>query len=62
METSKQEWLIKYILVNGFIFNNPLELQKKISGMTATDIIKAMEKAKNMQDKLQSTTLGRELL
>lgn len=62
MVTSQQEWLIKYLLSNGFVVKNTPELQQKISGMTAEQIIKAMETAKSVQDELNSTPLGRELL
>jgi hypothetical protein len=61
MENVKQEWLVNYLLNHGFVVKNTTELQEKISGMTAHDIIKAMETAKSMQDKLKSTPLGREL-
>jgi hypothetical protein len=61
MNTIKQEWLVNYLLNNGFLVKNTTELQEKISGMTADDIIKAMETAKIMLDGLNSTPLGREL-
>lgn len=61
MENVKQEWLVNYLLNHGFVVKNTTELQEKISGMTAQDIVKAMETAKSMQDELNSTPLGREL-
>jgi hypothetical protein len=61
MENVKQEWLVNYLLNHGFVVKNTTELQEKISGMTAQDIVKAMETAKAMQDELNSTPLGREL-
>lgn len=61
MNTTKQEWLVGYLVNHGFVVKNTLELQQKIAGMTAQDIIKAMEIAKNIQEELNSTPLGREL-
>lgn len=61
MNKTKQEWLINYLLMHGFLVRNTKELQDQISGMTANDIISAMETAKSIQDKLNSTPLGREL-
>jgi hypothetical protein len=52
-----REVLIKYS------FNVPMEvdLQALIAGMTADEIIAAMEEAKIINDGLKSTSLGREL-
>lgn len=61
MNTTKQEWLINYLLTHGFLVKNTKELQEKINGMTANDILAAMEVAKSIQDELNSTPLGREL-
>jgi hypothetical protein len=62
MENTKQEWLVRYLVDGGFNVTNPTELQKKISGMTADQIIKAMERARVLQEQLNSTPLGRELV
>jgi hypothetical protein len=58
----KQEWLVDYLLRNNFNIVNTLELQKKISGMTSTQILDAMKQAKELQQNLASTELGKELL
>lgn len=60
METTKEQWLINYILTNGFLFNST-DLEKHISGMTASQIIQAMDIAKTLQTDLTSTPLGKEL-
>lgn len=62
METPQQEWLVNYLLTNGFLVKNTIELQTKISGMTANQIIEAMEKAKSLREGLEASPLGRELL
>jgi hypothetical protein len=62
METKQQEWLINYLVNHNFTVDNANELQKKISGMTASQIIEAMKIARDLQEKLGSTALGRELL
>lgn len=61
MNTTKQDWLVNYLINNGFSVKNTLELQEKINGMTATQIIEAMETAKTIRENLDSTPLGREL-
>lgn len=61
MQNSKESWLIEYLLNSKFLFN-PADLEEKISGMTATQIINAMEAAKTLQTDLNNTPLGRELL
>lgn len=61
MNTTKQDWLINYLINNGFSVKNTLELQEKINGMTASQIIDAMEIAKTIRENLDSTPLGREL-
>lgn len=61
MNTAKQDWLINYLINNGFSVKNTLELQEKINGMTASQIIDAMETAKTIRENLDSTPLGREL-
>lgn len=62
MDTSQQEWLINYLLTNGFLVKNTDELQSKISGMTANQIIQAMEMAKSLREGLEASPLGKELL
>jgi hypothetical protein len=61
MDSFKQKWLVDFLVNNGFVVKNSNELQEKISGMTADDIIQAMSKAKDIQDNLRATSLGREL-
>lgn len=62
MNTSQQDWLVSYLLTHGFMVMNTEELQTRISGMTALQIIEAMERAKNIKDQLQLSPLGKELL
>lgn len=62
MELTKQEWLVNYLITHGFLVKNTLELQSRISGMTANQIIEAMEKARNLREELNSSPLGKELL
>lgn len=61
MNTAKQDWLVNYLINNGFCVKNTLELQERINGMTASQIIDAMETAKTIRENLDSTPLGREL-
>jgi hypothetical protein len=58
---TKQDWLKNYLV--GCDFNIPEEsnLQEKLAGLTALQIVQAMEDAKKILDKLKKTTLGREL-
>jgi hypothetical protein len=57
----QQEWLTNYIISNNFNIVDSDELQNKISGMTSSQIIQAMEIAKKILDSLGSTSVGREL-
>lgn len=61
MDKTKQEWLTKYLLNCGFTVSADVDLQSQISGMTAQQIIVAMETAKKLMDNLNATSLGREL-
>lgn len=61
MNTKKQDWLTDYLINHNFSVPNTEELQERISGMTAQQIIEAMESAKQIQDRLSSTSLGKEL-
>lgn len=61
VKENKQTILINYLLKYNFNVPSPIDLQKTISGMTAEQIIQAMEIAKDIQSKLMSTSLGREL-
>jgi hypothetical protein len=60
MSTKKDS--LREILIR-YSFNVPadMDLQALIAGMTADEIITAMEEAKIVNDKLKSTSLGREL-
>jgi hypothetical protein len=58
---TKQEWLKNYLV--GCNFDIPAEsnLQEKLAGLTALQIVQAMEDAKKQLDRLNKTPLGREL-
>jgi hypothetical protein len=58
---TKQEWLKNYLV--GCNFNIPAEsdLQERLRGLTAVQIVQAMEDAKKHLDNLNKTSLGREL-
>ena len=60
MKTQK-EWLVNHLVDTNFNLENTEDLVKKISGMTAQDIIDSMEAAKLINDRLSSTSLGKEL-
>jgi len=62
METEQQKWLVNYLINNNFQIEDHGELLSHITGMTAGQIIDAMEKAKQLQTELNSTGLGKELL
>lgn len=57
----KHDSLVEYLIKYNFKILDSEELQKKISGMTAKDIISAMEYAEKIKTSLNSTSLGREL-
>jgi hypothetical protein len=61
MEQTKQTLLIDYLVKHNFNIPANVDLQKTISGMTAQQIVQAMEIAKDIQSRLMSTSLGREL-
>jgi len=61
MTSKKEEWLTNYLITHKFGVVDYEELQRMISGMTAGQIINAMEVAKQIQDRLSSTSLGKEL-
>lgn len=61
MKIQKEITLTDYLLKCNFSVKDTLELQKMIAGMTADQIIGAMESAKKIQDQLNSTSLGKEL-
>jgi hypothetical protein len=61
MTQTKEEFLIDYLIKNNFSATSSKDLEKAISGMTAQQIIKAMEIAKNIQTNLNATSLGKEL-
>ncbi len=60
MKTQK-EWLVNHLVDNNFNLENTEDLVKKISGMTAQEIIDSMETARLINDRLNSTSLGKEL-
>ena len=61
MEQTKQTMLIDYLVKHNFNIPANVDLQKTISGMTAQQIVQAMEIAKDIQSRLMTTSLGREL-
>jgi hypothetical protein len=61
MDQAKQTLLVDYLVKHNFNIPANVDLQKTISGMTAQQIIQAMEIAKDIQSRLMSTSLGREL-
>lgn len=62
MNSKRLEWLVDYLINSNFgMISSSEELEKNISGMTAKQIIEAMENAKKIQDSLKATSLGREL-
>jgi hypothetical protein len=64
--TNKQQDLVEHLVKIRFDLGNDSskssDIYKKISGMTAGDIIKCMEKANVIIKELESTPVGRELL
>ncbi len=58
---TKQEWLKNYLVSCDFYIPADDNLQEKLSGLTALQIVQAMEDAKKILDKLKNTSLGREL-
>lgn len=61
MSQKQQDWLVHHLVSNGFSEVEISVLESKISGMTAIEIIDAMETAKKIRDTLNSTLLGKEL-
>lgn len=59
--TTKQDQFVNYVVTNGFIVSNSKEIEKYISGMTANDVIIALEKALAIKQNLSQSSLGREL-
>lgn len=58
---TKEEWLKNYLVSCDFNIPAESNLQEKLSGLTALQIVQAMEDAKKILDKLKKTPLGREL-
>lgn len=62
MSQKQKEWLVNYLISNNFeVVGNSEQLADKITGMMAQEIIAAMEEAKAINDRLNSTALGKEL-
>lgn len=61
MNIQKIDELTKYLVNYNFNVIDPKGLEKLISGMTAEQILKAMNLAKEIQENLNSSTLGKEL-
>lgn len=59
--TTKQDQLVNYVVTNGFLVTNSKEIEKYVSGMTANEIIDALEKALSIKQSLSQSSLGREL-
>jgi hypothetical protein len=62
VETSKQQWLINYLITRNFEVDNHSEIASKISGMTASEVVDALKKAEEIRRNLASSGLGQELL
>lgn len=58
---TKQEWLKNYLVVCDFNIPEGSNLQERLTGLTALQIVQAMEDAKKLLDSLKKTSLGREL-
>lgn len=62
MSQKQKEWLVNYLITNNFeVVGNSEQLADKITGMKAHEIVAAMEEAKAINDRLNSTALGKEL-
>jgi hypothetical protein len=61
MSQKQQDWLVHHLVSNGFCDLDMQTLEDRVSGMTAIEIIDAMEEAKLIRDRLNSTLLGKEL-
>ena len=62
MSQKQKEWLVNYLISNNFeVVGNSEQLADKITGMMTQEIIAAMEEAKIISDRLNSTALGKEL-
>ena len=58
---TKQEWLKNYLISCDFHITAENNIQERLSGLTAIQIVQAMEDAKKILDKLKKTSLGKEL-
>jgi hypothetical protein len=58
---TKQEWLKNYLISCDFHIPAENNIQDRLSGLTAIQIVQAMEDAKKILDKLKKTSLGKEL-
>lgn len=61
MTNRQQDWLVKYLLNDTEYVECSEELDKQVSGMTAEEIIRVMEKVSTIKKNLNLTSLGREL-
>jgi Uri superfamily endonuclease len=65
VESHKQKWLVDYLVNTSFVETGVIpkneQLEEKISGMTADDIIQSILKARDIQENLKASSLGREL-
>lgn len=62
MSQKQKEWLVNYLVSHNFEnIGNSEQLADNISGMIAQEIIDAMNEARIINDRLNSTTLGKEL-
>jgi hypothetical protein len=66
MESNKQNQLIDYLLNNFFTSNGVWvknkQIEELVSKMSADDIIQSIVKARDIQENLKTSPLGRELL
>lgn len=62
MSQKQKEWLVNYLVSHNFEnIGNSEQLADNISGMIAQEIIDALNEARIINDRLNSTTLGKEL-
>ena len=56
----QQEWLVNYLLNNHNHYDTP-ELDNRVNGMSADQLIKVLDIVRELRNELDKTPLGREL-
>lgn len=56
----QQEWLVNYLLNNHNYYDTP-ELDNRVNGMSADQLIKVLDIVRELRNELDKTPLGREL-